>query len=491
MSTPTIDYDALARQAGAVNVPPASPTAQPTQTPKANGPVDYDALAKQAGAVNVPQTTAPASPAEPSTLGKIINGAVQLHNDVSTGIGQGALDTVHGTGELIRKGLNAVPFVNHLGDKVIPPVGQTALDQLSTPTNTAQKVGYGAENIAEFMLGDEALKGLSLADKLPKVARAMEVIQKNPILKNQIIQKMIATGVRTGTTGALQEFVHSGGDPVRAAEVGATTGVGGAVTEGIVAGANKMLNSDTVQGVLKGKDVAQPSAVAAIRTGTQAATEAAGTADESLTAGIQNKPLVEGHNTVLDDHLSKLSENEKAAYKTVDDTAGFDVKAEKFQLANDQYKLKQLGNTDADVQQRGNLIESINDSEQRIADAETKMKAAGIDPKAADAIHQQRMAGQDFKKSLIKNTNPADQSVNVQGLLKDAKNLQFSKYGDRLEQFFGSKDAANSYVTELQNADQMGVHALKAQKVAAFVGKYVLPEAAIAGGAATAYHLFK
>jgi hypothetical protein len=167
--------------------------------------------------------------------------------------------------------------------------------------------------------------------------------------------------------------------------------------------------------------------------------------------------------------LATLKSNEASVYKTMDETTGLDVKAEKDQLANDQYKLKQLGNTDADVQQRGNLIESINDSEQRIADAETKMKAAGIDPKAADAMHQQRMAGQDFRKSLIKNTNPADGSVNVQGLLKDAKNLRFSKYGDRLEQFFGSKGDADSYVAALQKADQEGVHALKTQKVAKLV----------------------
>ena len=59
--TPTIDYDSLARQAGAVNVdPPASPqtpSPQPAQAPTAptasTGNLDYDALARQAGAVEV------------------------------------------------------------------------------------------------------------------------------------------------------------------------------------------------------------------------------------------------------------------------------------------------------------------------------------------------------------------------------------------------------------------------------------------------------
>src|SRR5439155_491337 len=84
----------------------------------------------------------------------------------------------------------------------------------------------------------------------------------------------------------------------------------------------------------------------------------------------------------------------------------FDVKAEKQQLSNDQYKLKQLGNTDADLTQKGKLIEAINDSTDRIKDAETKLQDAGIDPKAADLLHRQRMAGQEFRKVLIKNKSP-------------------------------------------------------------------------------------
>ncbi|MFZ3279528.1 MAG: hypothetical protein WA182_21725, partial [Candidatus Sulfotelmatobacter sp.] len=98
-------------------------------------------------------------------------------------------------------------------------------------------------------------------------------------------------------------------------------------------------------------------------------------------------------------------------------------------------------------------------------------------------------AGQDFKKSLIKNTNPADQSVNVDGLLKDAKNLRFNKYGDRLEQFMG-KEGADTYVSQLEKMQELGAHAVKAQKIAMWIGKYVLPEV-VGGAAATGYALSK
>lgn len=234
-----------------------------------------------------------------------------------------------------------------------------------------------------------------------------------------------------------------------------------------------------VKQVMKGENVAQPGAQAAVRSGVQASAESAGTTD--AVSKLENRPLLKGNTTVVDDHLNALQKNEAAAYKQMDETAGFDVKAEKAQLANDKYKLAQLGNTDPDITQRGNLIESINDSTDRIAEAEVKMKAAGIDPNAADAIHKQRMAGTEFKKALMQSTSPDGASVNVDGLLNASKKMRFSKYGDRLEQFFGSPEAADKYMQQLQDMQKLGAHAVKMQEMAKTVAKYVvLP--AIGGG---------
>ena len=247
-----------------------------------------------------------------------------------------------------------------------------------------------------------------------------------------------------------------------------------------------------MQQVLKGEQVAQPAAQQAVRQAVQNSAEAAGTADESVASSIQTQPLLKGNTTVVDEHLSALQKQEQAAYSKMDAASGFDVKAEKQQLANDQYKLKQLGNTDADVTQKGNLIDSINDSQGRITDAEAKMKAAGVDPDIADSIHKQRMAGNDFRKALIKNTSADGQSVNVDGMLKASKALRFAKYGDRLEQFLGSKEAADGFMSDLQQAQELGAHALKAQNIAKMVLKYA-PHAigAIGGVGAAAYELTK
>jgi hypothetical protein len=238
----------------------------------------------------------------------------------------------------------------------------------------------------------------------------------------------------------------------------------------------------TVQQVLKGKQVAQPGAQAAVRGGVQASTEAAGTADESMAANIQSQPVLSGNTSVVDEPLSALKDSEVAAYSKMDEVAGFDVKAEKAQLSNDQYNLKQLGNTEADAATRDKLTASIEDSQSRIADAESKMQDAGIDPKAADTIHQQRMAGQDFKKALVQNTAPDGSSINVDGLLKASKSLRFSKYGDRLAQFMG-KDGADAYMANLQKMQELGAHAVTTRKVAAWLAGAI----GVPGALGTAY----
>jgi hypothetical protein len=284
------------------------------------------------------------------------------------------------------------------------------------------------------------------------------------------------------------------GTYLKIAQKTASQGAGQALTalatEGVVKGVGAVAPkaAGLARDVIQGEDVAQPGTQAAVRSGVQASTEAAGTADESVAANIKSNPIVNGGSTVVDEPLATLREQEQAAYAKVDDAVGFDLKAEKAQLANDQFKLKQLGNTDADVTARGNLTDSINDSQDRITEAEQTLRDGGIDPDEADTLHQQRMAGQDFRKSLVKNTNAGDGSLNVDGLLNDAKNLQNSKFGNRLEQFMG-KDGAANYVDQLQKMQKQGASAAKAQSIAKTIGKYVGIGAASAVGLGGVAHL--
>lgn len=226
--------------------------------------------------------------------------------------------------------------------------------------------------------------------------------------------------------------------------------------------------------VVHGKSVAQAPAKAAIR-------EAVGAEDDAT--------LLEGNKTIVDDHLNNIAQQEKAAYSKMDEAAGFDVKEAKIRLKNDQYKLKQLGNTEADQNAREKLTTAIKDTSDRISDAQKKMSDAGIDVSAADNLHKARMAGQEFKKALVRNLSSDGESVNVDGLLKATKNLRaLSKYGDRLEQFLG-KEGADGFMEALETAQKAGQKALSRQQLAIKLAKYGIPATATIGGAA--YELAK
>lgn len=264
-------------------------------------------------------------------------------------------------------------------------------------------------------------------------------------------------GIGTGEAGLLT-------NPVTASLV---PGAGGtpALAEGIEGAANLAKGGyqaakeamtggegpNIVKQVFKGKGVAQEPAKAAIR---------------SMAGADEDAALLEGNKTVIDEHLNNIQQAKTNAYAEIDKEAGFDVKEAKIRLKNDQYKLKQLGSTEADQNQREKLTAAIQDVTDRIADANKKIAAAGIDPAKADTLNKQWRAGQEFKKALIKNTSADGQSVNVDGLLTASKNLRaMSKYGDRLEQFMG-KEGADKFMQELQAAQKMGAHALKAQQIA-------------------------
>lgn len=230
-----------------------------------------------------------------------------------------------------------------------------------------------------------------------------------------------------------------------------------------------------VQQILKGKNVGQSQAQDAIR--------------QAAKAGSDGLSTVQGNSlrATLDEPIAALHDQAAASYKQLDDAVGFDLKAEKAQLANDQYKLSQLGNTDADVTQRGNLVEAINDSQSRIADAEKTLSDKGIDPRVADQQFQKAKAAEEFRDKVLHNQNVIEgnaaqgqpESVNIDAAIRESQKLMDKdKFGtSRLEQFMG-KDNAAKYMSELRRYQQQGIHAVKLQNFAKGVARY----AAIGGG---------
>lgn len=153
------------------------------------------------------------------------------------GIGEGALQTLTGTDRWAREHLPAVMTNSNLGfgkpadlDKQDQLVGRTG------PVSTAEKVGQGGENIAEFILGDAALKGVSLSEKLGMAQKVTSLAEKNPYIAKLLDIGMSA--MRQGTVGAVQGVAHSNeadtGDVLKdGLNEGALTGATSGVLEGV------------------------------------------------------------------------------------------------------------------------------------------------------------------------------------------------------------------------------------------------------------------
>jgi hypothetical protein len=192
------------------NVPPLPPGYKLDQPAQAGGnipplPPGYT-LDNPSQAQLEAQWTPVAEPPQQGWLSR----AGSVASDLGAGFVKGAGQTVNS----VSKVLNAVPGV---GEYLAPSAGIRAAQQIETPRNTAQQIGSIAEGIAEFALGDEALKGLSLADKVGLANRLAGFVAQHPA-----VAEMASQGIRQGTVGAVQSAAH-GATPEQAALSGGVT----------------------------------------------------------------------------------------------------------------------------------------------------------------------------------------------------------------------------------------------------------------------------
>jgi len=133
---------------------------------------------------------------------------------------------IHKAGEALHPGL---------GEEMIPQEGIDAYDKATTLHGGAEDAGAGLETIAEFALGEEALKGLSVGQKLSKIAPLVQTMEKYPKLA-----KVLTTALRQGSISAGQGMAH-GEDAGTAAKQGLETGGIGLALGGAGAGLKKLL----------------------------------------------------------------------------------------------------------------------------------------------------------------------------------------------------------------------------------------------------------
>lgn len=392
----------------------------------------------------------------------------------------------------------------------------------ATPAETQTKgaaewTGDALESLAEFYAGDASFRALGVGEKLKALGDIAKVLKDHPVLAR--LAATGATALRTGGVATAQQIAH-GATPADAVKTGAIVGGVGAVAEAavppIISGIKKLVGSTdagaTSASLSAGaptpyqrpnpfrKLLMKPEELGA--TESAAVTQpAAQSAVRSVVGAAPDAPILNDATTIADQPIKDLYTQAKQEYKKVDDLVGFDLKAEKLALSNDQYNLKQLGNTDADNAARIKLNTSIQDSTKRIADAEAQLKTAGLDPKQADNLFRAGRAGEQFKTLLVRATNP-DGTVKVDSLLNGSKVLRFNpKYGDRLAQFFGQGDAvagkaaADSFMSDLQAAkkagDAAGQKAIAGRTLRNMILKYVVPSAGAGLAAAAGYELAK
>lgn len=121
--------------------------------------------------------------------------AMDTAADVAIGVGKGAANTAIGLGQLFNRYVPGVSWLNEqvYGQPVNDAAFQSARQDFATPTNTAQKVGFGAEQIGEFFVPVGAAG---------KVAKAAE-IAKSGVLTLAQGGSPTSAGVSAGITAVI------------------------------------------------------------------------------------------------------------------------------------------------------------------------------------------------------------------------------------------------------------------------------------------------
>lgn len=158
-------------------------------------------------------------------------GAEQV-SAVGAGIGKGLLDTLSG----------AAGMVGATGLKQRFDEGRQELDKDNAGNPTLNSIGYGGETLAEFLMGDEALKGLSFADRLGAVAKTAKILEKSPRLI-----KALQIGAAAGVVQGTQTGIRTDGSLLDRAKAGAESGAIGAGAAGTIGAAGDWLGEKALK----------------------------------------------------------------------------------------------------------------------------------------------------------------------------------------------------------------------------------------------------
>jgi hypothetical protein len=245
-----------------------------------------------------------------------------------------------------------------------------------------QIAGKGIEGLGEWLLGDEALKGASLSERLLTSGKIAKTIESSPRL-NAVVKAGLQALGRGAVIGGTQGAIKSGGAP------GATVGgaVAGAVGNVLIPGAINTAKElpalfDTLKGVIK-PGVIQDAFQGEIRNLLNDAAQEAGVAPSGASS-IRD---------VANDVSTALQNKAKQSYQALDDATGGRVQRFSDSIKAVQQKLRNL-NGIATPADEAAWVERLNDLQNSHEKAMQEAEAAGVPRTLLD------QANADFRKSM-------------------------------------------------------------------------------------------
>lgn len=463
---------------------PASQTSEP-QMPQSNQPnQSQSGIIPPAGFV-LEDSQSSAAP-EPS-----------FGENVAKGVSTAAAQTLSNVGKLG----SYIPGVDYVAGKVgdvlgLPKLNVNSYDTVARSTavnaNAANqtvggKVGTGLENIGEFFLGDEALKGLSLAERAGMLAKVAKLAESHPVVAKIIGYGL--TAVRGGAVTTGQQLAH-GSTLGEAAETGlAAAGLGaaaGAAAEGTKAGARAL------KGVLATSTVQKP-----LQNGIR--TILGTVADD---AGVANSASPSIRKTA-EETADAVYAKSKAQYGVLDEATGGRFQRFKDRLENIRRSLNNLTGTEEDAVQEAKLLKAQKETEDGMQESFNDAKAKGIDPKLVDeanANFKKSQALYDLDSNIKKAVSGGRPGVTSADLLDKSRELVDPKKfltrinslydSGRLQDALGEKGADDLFNHAIENNVNHS-KILRNQTIAKGTAKKIAGGAATAIGAGSAYELGK
>lgn len=436
MIDPTIDAGSPAPQSTSPSTPPPPPgySASDIVPSAATGATSTPPPPPGYSASDV-VSTATANP--PSAGALQSNDGSFLHN-LNQGIGKG-LDETFST---IEQGMHKVPGLGSIMDAT-GGSAQLAHDKrvATQPVHgVGGAIGYTGENVGEFLLGDEALKGLSLGDRLLKTSKALKLIEGSPRLAKAVEIGMNA--MRAGTVQGAISTVKSDGD----IEHGLGQGALAAGTVGALSSAAPLYRAikpafslQAVQDALEGShaDIQK-----ALETGTQAIQDDwhQGVRDifdrVANDAGVTPEPAESLHD-VASNVSDAIKAKAQGLYKQADAAVG-GTRFQSFQDAVKNIRNAIREEVGLDPERDAQLQQRLADAQAGHEAAKETLAAKGIDPNiidTADSLWRQGSALSDLSKPI---------QASISGLRADlqgagaAESLSPAKLAARVNKMYDS-----------------------------------------------------